>query len=437
MTDRAIPEPLAERFLRGETDRAENRAVVRALLLERDARLAPPPRPAEERYDRVFDRALRAAAAEDERLAADKRRAARLADELAERLDREPLASVRAAVSAEKRWHSWALGETLRHRSFDAGLEDPERAVELAELAVAAAEAAADGTPLDHDLVAAAFSQLGNALRIVSDLRGAREAFDTAARHLDRGTRDPLARARLLSYEASLAWARSRHEDGIALCRRAARLFRRAGDPHARSRMLIQEADFHGELGAVAAAVACLDRAIAGIETEREPRLVLVLLHNLIAYLDRDGRYDEAWQRLDEARRLAAGLGHRLDRVRLRWLEGRIAMHRGLDERAERRLREARETFIELGVDFDAALVSLELAALLAGAERHAELRELVEETVPVFESRELHDHAQAALKIFCDAVRAEAADAALLAREVFEYLRRSRRRPARPFRAG
>jgi DNA-binding helix-hairpin-helix protein with protein kinase domain len=77
--------------------------------------------------------------------------------------------------------------------------------------------------------------------------------------------------------------------------------------------------------------------------------------------------------------------------------------------------------------------VSLELAALYAAQGRAADQRRLAEEMVPLFAARGVHPEARAALALYCDAARAEAAPAAL-AREVADYLARARNRPGVPF---
>ena len=154
----------------------------------------------------------------------------------------------------------------------------------------------------------------------------------------------------------------------------------------------------------------------------------------MIAQLDEEGRHQEARERLPKAFRMTEELGHRLDRVRLRWLEGRICANLGETRYAEACLAEARDAFLELGVAYDAALVALQLADVLAPQGRFAEMRQLAEEMLPIFQSRDLHPHAQAALKMFSEAVRDETAGVELV-REVFKYLEAAQNRPELTFR--
>ena len=425
--------------MRGESTREESREVVRELLLR-----SGPAEPAfeqppgeESTYDAVFDRVLGAAAVAQARADAERLTALELADELELELGRKPVAELIETVQLRSRYRSWSLSEVLRSRSFDAGLNDPEGATALARLSLEVARQCAGPDPsrLDHDSMAAAWGQLGNALRIASDLSGSVHALRAAGEHLDRGTGDPIAQGQLLSIEASLDSDRSRFAAGITRCRRAAEIYRRAGDRHGRGRVLIQEAYLQVEAGDLAAAIACLDASLDQIEPALEPRLVLVVQHNLIAHLDEEGRYSEARERLPEARRLAREIGHRLDQIRLLWLEGRIAAHEAEMGHAETCLTAARDAFVELGVAYDAALVALQLAGVLAPQERLAEVRQLAEEMLPIFESRDLHAHAQAALKMFCDAAREETVGVELV-HEILDYLVAARDRPELSFRA-
>lgn len=430
MAELLLSPDLAGRFFRGATTPAENRNVVRQVLLhdlDFTRRLTLDPEDPSALYDPVFDRLLARATTEAQTIETERQSAALLAREIEAALGQRLDSTLERQIDNEPRFHNRALAQTLRQRSFEAGLEQPERALRLARLALAVAtRATRDVARLDADLLASAQAQLGNALRIVSRLHEAGEALAAASRHLDAGTGDPLARAQLLSFEASLAKDRSQLREGIARCRKAARLYRRVGDAHGEGKMLVQEADLHARRGELTSAIGCLDRALAAIDVEAEPRLGLVMLHNLTSYLDQQELYAQAAERLEQARALAEPLGRRLDLVRLRWLEGRIAGHLGQDELAETCWREAHATFVELGIPYDAALVMLELAALLVCQGRHAEVRALVEEMVSVFEAEELHGEAQTALKVLGDALRARTAGLELI-RQVGERLEKAR----------
>jgi hypothetical protein len=99
-----------------------------------------------------------------------------------------------------------------------------------------------------------------------------------------------------------------------------------------------------------------------------------------------------------------------LDRVRLRWAEGDIALGLGQWEEAEAAYREVQEEFETHRMYYNAALVALDLALLLARQGRTEELKRLAADLVVAFESRAIHREATAALILFqraCDEERA------------------------------
>ena len=85
------------------------------------------------------------------------------------------------------------------------------------------------------------------------------------------------------------------------------------------------------------------------------------------------------------------------------------------------------------GIPYDTALVSLELALLYAEQGRTAELKGLAAEMLPVFASRHIHREALASLAFFRQAVEAEQADVATVAR-VVDFLRRAQFSTELPF---
>ena len=61
--------------------------------------------------------------------------------------------------------------------------------------------------------------------------------------------------------------------------------------------------------------------------------------------------------------------------LRRRWIEGRLAAGLGRFDEAEAAFRETRQGFIERGIGYDAALASLDLAALYASRGSLAEVK--------------------------------------------------------------
>jgi len=425
---------LARRFARGETGREETAALVGALLLEEPplaaATLELEPVPAPGAYANALARAERRAAELREGEAVERRRAAELLAGLEALGDAE---ARRRAVESDPRHHTWALAELLRERSAAAAPENPARCRELAHLAVAVAgrvPAGPESEALRADLRALAWAQLGNAERIAGELRAAEGAFRAARDLLERGTGDPIARARVLSLHASLRGDQSRFDEAIELASQAARLYRRAGDLHGYGRTLIKLATFHAYRDELDTACARLDEAVPHLDPEREPRTLFAVRYNRASYLERAGRLDEAAAELALAEPLAPTA---LDRVRLGWLSGLLAFRRGDPAAGERELLAAREAYLAHGLAYETAQVSLDLAVLYAEQGRAADQRRLAREIVPLFAARDVHPEARAALALYCDAARAEGVSTSL-AREVADYLERAHGRPQLAF---
>ena len=129
------------------------------------------------------------------------------------------------------------------------------------------------------------------------------------------------------------------------------------------------------------------------------------------------------------ARRFLTKMPEVVPIIRLRWLEGRICRDLGRLDQAEVALREARDGFVERRIGFDAAMASLDLATVYLQQGRTGELKRLATEMVPVFESRDVHQEALAALLLFRQAADAEEVTLGLLER-IAGYLQRARQNP-------
>ena len=78
------------------------------------------------------------------------------------------------------------------------------------------------------------------------------------------------------------------------------------------------------------------------------------------------------------------------------------------EEEAEVSLGEARAAFLERGIAFDAALVSLDLAMVHARRGDTGEVQRLAAEMLPIFESRDVRSEALAALVLLRGTVETE-----------------------------
>lgn len=176
-------------------------------------------------------------------------------------------------------------------------------------------------------------------------------------------------------------------------------------------------------------AIPLLYQALELIDPAREPRLLFVAWHNLIVELAETGQFMEAQKLLIKARPLYRKFAQPWSRNLRNWLEGKIALGFGQDERAEALFIRARDGFLAEDAAYDTALVSLDLAALYAEQGRMAELKRVAEQMVPIFSSRQIHREALAALSYWRQAVEGERACVTLVA-GVSAFLKRARLDP-------
>ncbi|HET9212093.1 MAG TPA: hypothetical protein VFR03_16950, partial [Thermoanaerobaculia bacterium] len=340
----------------------------------------------------------------------------------------------RSLLRVDPAFHNWALGEVLIEESRTSLGSDLDRARELADCAAIVAGAlepkSTFGGALINDLQARAWGARGEVLRRLADLRGAGEAFAAADGFIVQGTGDPLEEAGLLELKAALCRDQSRTQEARCMLDDAAAVYRRYRDFHLLGRVFIQKGCVHAQAGEWAAAADWLRKGLSLIDPERDRRLDLAARCCLMLYLTESGRAREARFLLKASRAEMLRHGTPWLLARLRWLEGKIYDALGFPAEAERALIDARQGFLDLKAELNAAAVSLDLAVLYTAQERAAEVRGLATEILPIFRSRELHREAIAALIALREASRMETRSARLLA-EVRAHLNRARRDPS------
>jgi tetratricopeptide (TPR) repeat protein len=337
------------------------------------------------------------------------------------------------------RFHVWGLFELLVDGARKDIFEDPRGAEAALRAAVEIAERLDPrryGPGSVEAAQARAWAWLGNARRVLFDFRGAEEAFDLAEDHLDRSWLDPLDEALLLELKALLRRAQRRFDEALAMLEEAVALYREINEPHFQGRALIAKGLVLQYANEIEPAAACLREGLFLIDPAEEPRLVVAAHCNLILCLCDGGRYAEARALIEDMRPLWQEFGTRPDQHRLRWIEGRVASGLGRLAEAESAFIEVRAAFLGSEAAYDAALVSLDLAAVYARQGRPAETKRLAAELLPIFRSREVHREAIAALLFFQRAAEMEQVTVSLIA-SVSTYLERARSNPGLRFRTG
>ena len=378
-------------------------------------------------YRRAFATARARLRRRRRRYEVERAAAPRLAAEL---LALPPAARDRAL--SRRRFRSLALAEHLLDESWRTWTEEPARGEPLAGLALCLLDGLTDRERARHghgrldDLRAVGWIYVANARRILFDHRGAEAALATAEGLLVAGTGDPRERALLLLVKGTLRRAQRCFVEALGLLAQAAAIHRWTGDHHEEGKLLVSQAIVHDYAGDPQRAIPLVHRALELIDPARDPRLALVAHHNLAAYFIATGRYREAQERLPEVRRRTAELGGRLEALLVRWLDGMLAVKLGRVERGEEILAALRDEYLNEGMTYNAALVSLELVALFLDQRRSADASRLAAELIPVFSSRNVHREAIAALLALHQAAEQGAATVSRV-QEVAGLLRRLR----------
>lgn len=313
-----------------------------------------------------------------------------------------------------RRFQTWGLLERLIDHAWEECFVDPFAAERSAQQALHLADVLNGeyyGTERIEDLRARAWGLVGNARRIRFELDDAAEAFETASIHLRQGTGDNLERAFFFELRASFLRAKRRPAEAERLLLRALRFYREVGESHRAGRILVSLSVSYEMMGTPERSIPVLHEALELIDAGREPRRLLwAAHHNLITALADSGRFMEAQRLFIQARPLYARFPDGHTQNRRHWVAGKIARGLGQIREAEGHLRAAREGFLASGFADDGTLASLELASLYAEQNRTAELKQIAQETLAIFSSRQIHREALAALSFLQQAVMAERA---------------------------
>lgn len=326
--------------------------------------------------------------------------------------------------------------EALLERCLSLRHGDAEELIMAASLTVAFAERlTTDGsTPQEQeraDLQGRAWAELGNARRVADDFPAAELALGRALDLQSRGTGDPLLLARLMDLTASLYTDQRRFAEAYRLLDCVYTIYSHLGDRQSAARALISKGISTGYALESEEAVRLLSQGIQQVDAARDPKLMLAAVHGLLWCLLDAGRVDEVERLLGQVRDLYTRHGEHFDEVRAQWLEGRVAAGQGREDEAEQALLHVRNVFMQDKQPYDAALASLDLAAVWLQQGRTLEIRLLVDEMVEIFRARNIRREALGALLMLHEAVQKDQATAALLQKVAVEF-RRLERIPGR-----
>lgn len=369
-----------------------------AAAMFRPGRVAPVSSSEEEDlYDSAIDSACKAAlefqrSLEDERAEADSKIARLLREE---------------NFGKTAKFWTWGLCERLLERSWDLRQKHPKEMLKLAQHAVEAAEKIDPrqyGAQHVADLLARAWAGLANAYRVSDQLTLAENAFRHAFKARNQGTRSPLLQARLAELSASLLCDQRQFPEAFQLLDFAYRTYTKYRAFHEAGHTRIQKGIHIGRSGDPEYAIQLLVRGIRLVERERDPKLIFHALHNILLFRVELGEFRTARLQIWEMRPLYNLHGDKINRIKLRGLEGRIFVGLGQLDRAARAFLHVKESFEQEGMYYDAALISFDLAAVWLRERKMADVRRLLNEMLEAFRARYIAREAIAALIMLRDA---------------------------------
>jgi len=340
-----------------------------------------------------------------------------------------------AMVEEIEEFQSWAVCELVSAKSIEVAPSSPAEALELAGLALRIAELCAGDKLLRERAEGYAWFHVANARRVANDLPGSAAALATAIKLWEAGAPgDPglFDETWVLWIEATIRKAQRRFPEARKRIEQALAADRGG----LRGKLLLTKAQILEALGDIEGSTEVLREAIPYIDEEREPRTALAMRCQFLGNLCLQGRAAEAASHLREVEALAERLGQKVDLVRVGALGGLIAAGTGRNEEAEEAFEKARRSFISSfkpPLVLDYALVSLELGLLLLEQNRLSEVSTLADQMAWIFTRQGVQPEALAAIWIFCEAARREAATVEL-ARRVIRFLDRSQHDPGLKF---
>ncbi|HZI74597.1 MAG TPA: hypothetical protein VFD73_11385, partial [Gemmatimonadales bacterium] len=189
---------------------------------------------------------------------------------------------------------------------------------------------------------------------------------------------------------------------------------------------------YTGYSGEPEKALRLLQRGLKMVDESFEPEIVFFAVHNQLWFTVECGRYEEA-QKLVFLNRWRYQGAARLNRIKLRWMEGRIDAGLGKHERAVDVFREVRDDFAEASQDFPSALTTLDMALSLLRLGRAGEARDVVLEAAQTFRSLEIEREMLLAVLFLHQTFSLGLAKASVL-EDVIDFLQKAEHNPEAKF---
>lgn len=315
-----------------------------------------------------------------------------------------PAGERKVHLNREKAYHTLALVDLMLSEAKEAWHQDAHRAETIGLLALdllGHLSAERYGAEVLADLGAKAWAYHGNTHRMNNRWQEAEAAFQNAEVHLERGSGDLLLRARVWHLRATLHGDRRELAMSLSLDEAATAIYAELGENHLAGRTMMSQANTLRQMSRVEEAILLLRRALPKLDPDQESRLQLFARHNLMFFLCEAGEAEEAAKLLVTFRHHYLQYPVPKAQLRLRWLEGKIALGTEDLAEAETALAATQKGFEEQGASYESALAALDLAAVYAMQRRTADLKRLATELFTTFQTHDIHREAYAALILF------------------------------------
>ncbi len=314
----------------------------------------------------------------------------------------------------------WGVAEAMCETSRKVAFSDRSQALPIARAALKVAAA----VPLDflrsenrEELLTLSHASVANALRMLDQTQDARVVMDEAEEHSARIGSGVLGLTpRYLSLRASLETWERRYDSVLSTLAEAITHPQAAGG-ELRARLFIQRSTVRLLQDQPAVAVPDLEAAVSHLDPDQHPELWCYAMQQRLLLATELKNWEEAEALLPEVERRLREIGDEFHLIRLRWSQARLAEGRDQPEAAEALYLRTREAFLHHGLSYNAALVTVELAALLLRQGRLEEVKTYAAETAAEFESQGVEPELIGALTLLEQAVLGQRLTLELLAR--------------------
>jgi len=277
------------------------------------------------------------------------------------------------------------LVDLLSRISYSFRHDDPAKMILFAQAACSRAQQISNrryGTEVSEDLRATAWIELANAYRVADRIEDVGPALGRARNLLLSGTQSESLLARFMEIYGLYLTEMRQFEEAISAFESAAELFEELGQKQDCLRVQLDLAHALSQSYDADRALLVYCRVLTQLEAGST--FTLAATHGLIFNLIEAGHGPLAMRLLTRSRRLYRRSG-RLNKIRLVWLEGKLAKALNQYGHAEAKFNQALLAFRHLGKEYDAAQVSLELAWVYVRQGRHRETVWLVESLIGTF----------------------------------------------------